>query len=322
MAALDVFKQIARVANIDFLATEALPTLWHLALGPLLNLEQFQSFMTLIKAISARIEQEQTRKLQDLSSSSRAVGNYAAQPITNGGEVDFESLVTGRKQATTNGSAHEVDGGWDDGSPRKVADRQAMASRPANAAPAQFSWSTPAAPAAAPSTRTSAMAAAAQASRTVTPDIGVGSFATLTPSTNNVQSTNYTSQPLQPLQPQSIGSNTTSTWQQAQPSAAKPTIDWSAAATPANAWSSTTTSSQNTWTAPQSTSSYTPNSSSQTTWSTPSTLSNQFSAVKIAPPPSQGNPWETMQPQTSYGAGAGGFGQTSKQGLDKYDSLL
>lgn len=322
MAALDVFRQIAKVADIEFLAADALPTLWHFALGPLLNLQQFQLFMTLIKGISSRIEQEQTRKLEGLSSNSRASGNYGAQTSVNGGAEDFESLVTGRKHIS-NGSVDTADSGWGDESKQRPGSRQTATTRQANAAPAQFAWSTPSAPAATPQNRSSAMAAAAQTSRTVTPDVSMGSFAPLTPAAATNQSSNHIAQP---LQPQTRASNPTSAWQPPPPPAAnKPSIDWSAAATPANAWSSTTRPS-NEWGTPQISSQYVSQAQAQNTWAAQSSLSNQFSAVTIAPPPtSQGNTWDALKPQgssTSYGTGAGGFGQTQKQGLDKYDSLL
>jgi hypothetical protein len=40
MAALNVFRQVGRLADSDFLAMEVLPIVWSMSLGPLLNLEQ------------------------------------------------------------------------------------------------------------------------------------------------------------------------------------------------------------------------------------------------------------------------------------------
>src|ERR1700712_4115578 len=102
MAALDVFKEVGKIADADFLAMDALPILWSFSLGPLLNLQQFQAFMTLIRSLSTRIEQEQTRKLQEMSSTSAASANRAdfmssvtanrtnGLDSTNGDEGDFE----------------------------------------------------------------------------------------------------------------------------------------------------------------------------------------------------------------------------------------
>ena len=72
MAALAVFEAIGKVVDSDFLALEILPILWNFALGPLLNLQQFQSYLTLIKSLSTRVETEHTRKLQELSTSNPA----------------------------------------------------------------------------------------------------------------------------------------------------------------------------------------------------------------------------------------------------------
>ena len=70
MAALDVFRAIGSHTDTDFLAIDILPILWQFALGPLLNLSQFQAYMALIKSLSSRVESDQTRKLQELGSSS------------------------------------------------------------------------------------------------------------------------------------------------------------------------------------------------------------------------------------------------------------
>ena len=75
MAALGVFKQIANVADSDFLALELLPILWSFSLGPLLDLQQFSEYMSLIKAISVKIEQEHTKKLRELALNSTSVSS-------------------------------------------------------------------------------------------------------------------------------------------------------------------------------------------------------------------------------------------------------
>lgn len=73
MAALDVFKAISNQVDSDFLAMDVLPIIWQFSLGPLLNLPQFQAYMSLIKSMSARVENEQTRKLQELGANSATV---------------------------------------------------------------------------------------------------------------------------------------------------------------------------------------------------------------------------------------------------------
>ena len=40
MAALNVFKQVGKIADTDFIAMEVLPIMWAFSLGPLLNLQQ------------------------------------------------------------------------------------------------------------------------------------------------------------------------------------------------------------------------------------------------------------------------------------------
>ncbi|PYH97562.1 kinase-like protein [Aspergillus ellipticus CBS 707.79] len=111
MAALSVFRQIATVADTDFLALEVLPVLWSFSLGPLLNIRQFAEFMTLIKTISSKIEREQTRKLQELSSgdssgfqngteSPLTASNISSHSIADNTKDNFERLVLGRGTAT------------------------------------------------------------------------------------------------------------------------------------------------------------------------------------------------------------------------------
>lgn len=107
MAALAVFKQVGRIADADFLATECLPVLWSFSLGPLLDMQQFQEYMNLIKSLSTRIETEQMRKLRELSSNTSTTRNNDLMNVgstdaffgSNGNDVggdDFERLVLGK----------------------------------------------------------------------------------------------------------------------------------------------------------------------------------------------------------------------------------
>ncbi|KAI4178737.1 MAG: hypothetical protein LQ348_005548 [Seirophora lacunosa] len=143
MAALAVFKQVGKLADTEFLATECLPILWGFSLGPLLELQQFQEYMALIKSLSSRIENEQVRKLRELSSSSTAarsndlmnVGSTDAFFGSNGkdvGENDFERLVLGR------GASNNTTDMFGDG--HRPQPQQLRASR---AATPVFAWSTP-----------------------------------------------------------------------------------------------------------------------------------------------------------------------------------
>ncbi|KAG9233025.1 hypothetical protein BJ875DRAFT_535591 [Amylocarpus encephaloides] len=239
MASLNVLRQVGGVADSDFVAMDILPVLWSMSLGPLLDLKQFQAFIELIKSLSNRVEADQTKKLQELAGTNgnaersddfMSFGTTNAFPSstsgTDGGDVDFESLVKGKP---SNGAMSPMDSGWD--------------AAPANASSAQpktpaFSWSTPS-----PTTATSNGSLQPQqhkpASRTITPDLS--RFDALTPT-----STQFS----QPLQPQSSFSTTlqpsTNTYTQtpAQPlsgfQSPATSVNWGSAA--ANPWSSSATS--------------------------------------------------------------------------------
>ncbi|KAJ2967128.1 hypothetical protein NUW58_g10513 [Xylaria curta] len=174
MAALGVLRIVGNNADTDFVAMEILPILWNMSLGPLLDLKQFQSFTELIRLLSRRVEEEQTKKLQEL-----AVTNGASQstPSTNddflgfGGvtgttfdtangssQDDFERLVKGKTSQMSSGS---MDSGWD------TAPNASVATSKVKSPTAQFSWSTPT-----PTSNSQFDPPKAQPSfRTVTPDL-------------------------------------------------------------------------------------------------------------------------------------------------------
>lgn len=296
MAALNVFQEVGKIADIEHIASDVLPCLWQFSLGPLLNLEQFQAFMTLIKALSSRIEQEQTRKLQNLSSTTRSgpttvrTNGFAA---TNGSEeTDFESLVSGRPPGSS--ASDGFDSGWGDQTTATLSPIPNQRPRPpqqrSSATTAQFSWSTPTAtpamPPMQPQTRATALASQQSLNlRTITPDNTLNSFTILSPQ-----------KPSQPAQQPTM--NTTGN-----------AIDWSSAARP---------SAANTWSAP-----LRPQTRSTLSSTQPSSLSNlQASAAAIPPPPPPSNGLAfgaTARPANQFG-----FGQTqaAKQGMDRYESLL
>ena len=205
MAALAVFKQIGRIADAEFLAMEALPILWGFSLGPLLNLQQFQEFMALIKILSARIENEQVRKLRELSSSNSVQDDRRANDLmsvgsanvlsSNGsqdvGENDFERLVLGK--GSTNGTNEDMLGG-----PLKPqAPTQRQADFPT------FSWQSNS-----PSIQniSSTPGILQPQSRTITPDHNLSNFTALNPTAsatlrpNNNPITNGMNS-LSPMQP-------------------------------------------------------------------------------------------------------------------------
>ncbi len=189
MAALAVFRQVGRIADAEFLAMEAIPILWSFSLGPLLNLQQFQDFISLIKTLSSRIELEQIRKLRDLSSSDTNKDSARSNDLMNvgsttgslnpgGGNVgedDFERLVLGK--SATNGAITDMLGG--------AMRPQAQPSKPAETP--SFSWSSPT-PSASNEFRSMSgvMNPIAPQSRTITPDQSLSAFAALSPSASTI----------------------------------------------------------------------------------------------------------------------------------------
>lgn len=307
---------------------DALPVLWAFSLGPLLNLQQFQSFMTLIKSLSVRIEQEQTRKLQEMGSTNSASANRAdfmssmsanrvnGLDSTNGDEGDFESLVLGRQKPQSDSTDP-----WASAQPsgsRPAAPRTSSVPSPS----ATFSWSTPP-PQSVPNT----LAPNGAASRAITPDHSLSSFAPLQPA-SSIMSTPSFSQPLQPSRPMVPTPS-------AFPQQAGRAVDWSAAGN--TNWSARPTINpassitSDPWASPpMSIPSY-----GQTQISTPSYGQQQPSAFSIAPPPP--SPYSTfsiapppaggMSRQSSYNAAPAQHPQQQqqlgqKQGMDKYESLL
>ncbi|OOQ86630.1 putative protein kinase Scy1 [Penicillium brasilianum] len=177
MAALKVFQQVGKVADTDFLALEVLPVLWGFSLGPLLNLQQFNEFMTVIKTLSTKIEKEQARKLQELSSGGDSGGFQApansfsqsatdlTSPDTDGARNNFERLVLGKNAAPANGADTDLWGGMDA--------EQAGPKRP-SMSPA-LSWSMNNA------TGISQSSSNQLGFRSITPDQKLGSFPSLEP---------------------------------------------------------------------------------------------------------------------------------------------
>ncbi|KAJ5149354.1 hypothetical protein N7448_000932 [Penicillium atrosanguineum] len=176
VAALKVFRQVGKIADTDFLALEVLPILWSFSLGPLLNLGQFNEFMVLIKSLSAKIENEQTRKLQELSSGGESSGfqngnNGHSQAATdlNSPDMDsaknnFERLVLGKSAAPANGNDMDV---WGSMEPEPATKRPSMSP--------SFSWSNN-------SLTTGPGGASNQLGfRSITPDQKLSSFPSLQP---------------------------------------------------------------------------------------------------------------------------------------------
>lgn len=303
MAALKVLRQVAQIADTEYLATEAMPILWAFALGPLLDMSQFKAFMEVINGLSGRIEREQLRKLQDLGTnraSESRTGPALTSLLGNGlsgsnqvksDEDDFAKLVLGNKAENRN-----------DPFAGAMSDGQRLTQNPPS-----FSWSTVTASSSSmqpPRSTTPSMTALQPQpqSRSITPDVSMSAFPTLQPSSGS----------------------TTMNWGQPAPSAAPSNIrplqspDYSSstnAVTPAstNIWPSqkqqhasvssppflppppgNPTMTSNVWQRPQYSIAPPPNAPSQNTGS--------------SQPQSNRTP---MQPP-----------QHRKTGLDKYQSLL
>ncbi|KAK7418558.1 Protein kinase domain-containing protein ppk32 [Neonectria punicea] len=356
VAALNVLRIVGQTADADFVAMDILPILWSMSLGPLLDLKQFQSFMELIKSLSKRVEEEQTRKLQELSGTSSggttapnedfmAFGGVTGTTFDQGSgatEDDFEALVKGRAITSPRSSNAGGGGGWEDAPSAAVSANRSSSSTPQ--APA-FSWSTPPPPAN-PTKPPSMPAAKSQPSfRTVTPDLG--RFETLTPS-----STQF-SQPLQPTQ----ASFSPPPQQQQQHQPPSTSVNWASAATPSNPWGSAASTPSvsgfgGSMNSSMANMSIRPGSAA--TSRTPSFAlpppppggpTPSSSSFSIAPPPSntQAIPWGSSTTNTGMGSTRGGLtgsssmgsmmnqgtnstntmsGGQQKSGLDKYESLI
>ncbi|KAF7860784.1 hypothetical protein EAF04_008302 [Stromatinia cepivora] len=345
VAALNVLRQIGTMADAEFVAMDILPILWNMSLGPLLNLQQFQSFMELIKSLSVRVESEQTKKLQELSGTNgvrangtddfMSFGAASAFPSavgTDDPEMDFERLVKGGTGAPS--SSNPLDSGWD-ANPTSPGIQQSQSSTQPK--PVAFGWSTPSPTAPTfPSNSINNVLRSQQntTSRTVTPDLS--SFGALTPSATQF------SQPLQPqsnysnpIQPQSSFSQPQSSFSQPQSSFSQPqsafpppkpttsTINWNTAASSStpNPWGSNPTTSSLSPISPpplnpslsslsnisNSMSSLSMNQMNQArpALNSSQSASSSFSSFSLPPPPSAG---------TGGGSNYGAFGGASSGG--------
>lgn len=293
VAALSVFQQIGKVADTDFVAIEVMPILWSFSLGPLLNLTQFQAYMSLIKSMSSRIEREQIRKLQELSSSIKANEVRAAVPMgytnsvntkasSTGPEDDFERLVLSNKNGTPDPFAGALS------TAEKLTPN-----------PPSFSWSSSNNAQQGAGLGSMASLQPQPASRSITPDVTAAAFPMFQPKT---LASNFT--PLQP-QPSGLVSNLNMTEpnpfsaQNQASSAQVRTPNYSIAPPPlsSNVWQMTSTSVVSPILSPP------PAITQQTSFPTSQASVAGFgtSTPALLPQPSQQRP---------------------KTGLDKYQSLL
>jgi SCY1-like protein 2 len=325
MAALSVLQVVGKVADADFVAMDILPVLWSMSLGPLLDLKQFQAFMELIKFLSSRVEEEQTKKLQELAGGSAnssalkddfmSFGPIAGSSLDANGttETDFESLVKGGPGGV---SANPLEVGWDGMASNATVTAPTVASRKSTPTVA-FSWSTPPAdPAAAPTNKFGGVKAQQPGFRTVTPDLA--SFKPITPTATQFS---------QPLQPAPKHSNIPPT----PPAPQTTSLSWGAAAAPTN------TNTNNLWSSPPSTQQQQPpptsafssmslNQQQQTQNRTPSfalppppgatittPAASTFSGFSLTPPPGASQPQQRPQFTTTTSTPAA-FGATGGMG--------
>ncbi|KAK4048951.1 Protein kinase domain-containing protein ppk32 [Microbotryomycetes sp. JL201] len=116
VATLAVHEAMGNKVEISAIATLILPQLWAMSMGPLLNMDQFEKFMSAIKRLGARVEEEHTRHLRELK---RLEESNGANARHHDGSVDFETLV--KSGGLVNGSARKVQNDlWADDSPRAL----------------------------------------------------------------------------------------------------------------------------------------------------------------------------------------------------------
>lgn len=306
MAALDVFKAISNQVDSDYLAMDVLPVLWQLSLGPLLNLPQFQAYMMLIKSMSARVENEQTRKLQELGANNATATSrnefmsFGGPPAANGfdssngdGGTDFEALVRGGPPGSTGGTDMLGGDPWANAS-TSASSSTVLPSRPSinrarsgnNASPAAtFSWSSPPV---SPPPQTNLSVPTAQ-SRTVTPDHSLNtlnsSFPALSAVNPGIGSPSFAPNQQQPRPAMSINSmispttNTTPSYTNTQNSG----IDWSKtskSSMTSSPWGGTSSTSNTT----SGFSSFSALAPAPAPYQTQS-QSSMYSSFSIAPPP-------------------------------------
>uniref|UniRef100_A0A0W0G856 Protein kinase domain-containing protein n=1 Tax=Moniliophthora roreri TaxID=221103 RepID=A0A0W0G856_MONRR len=122
MATLSVQEAMGFKVDREAVATLVLPQLWAMSMGPLLNLDQFQRFMSVIRKLGERVEKEHNQFLRDsqrLEDRSAMQNDGAANIASFSGNVDFESLVGRNASAGGETNGVEASGSgkgssWDD----------------------------------------------------------------------------------------------------------------------------------------------------------------------------------------------------------------
>ncbi|KAI9466010.1 other/SCY1 protein kinase [Lactarius psammicola] len=116
MATLSVQEAMGLKVDREAVATLVLPQLWAMSIGPLLNIEQFQRFMAVIRKLSDRVEKEHNQFLRDsqrIEDRSANATNGISGGQTSRGGIDFETLVGGTGAATIKADT-ELNLNWED----------------------------------------------------------------------------------------------------------------------------------------------------------------------------------------------------------------
>lgn len=116
MATLSVQEAMGLKVDREAVATLVLPQLWAMAMGPLLNVEQFQRFMGVIRVLGERVEKEHNQYLRDsqrIEDRSATAVNGASPGTAFNPSVDFASLVGGSTMIKADGTP-DPNGGWED----------------------------------------------------------------------------------------------------------------------------------------------------------------------------------------------------------------
>ncbi|KAF6764989.1 other/SCY1 protein kinase [Ephemerocybe angulata] len=111
MMTLSVQEAMGMKVDREAVATLILPQLWAMSMGPLLNVTQFQHFMSVIKKLAERVEREHNQFLRDSQriedmSATRQQGNGSAPPAPVA--ADFETLVNQSNASTGSSTSAPV----------------------------------------------------------------------------------------------------------------------------------------------------------------------------------------------------------------------
>ncbi|KAF8275226.1 kinase-like domain-containing protein [Lactarius quietus] len=116
MATLSVQEAMGLKVDREAVATLVLPQLWAMSIGPLLNVEQFQRFMAVIRKLSDRVEKEHNQFLRDsqrIEDRSATATNGVNGGQTPRGGIDFATLVGGTAAGTIKADT-ELNLNWED----------------------------------------------------------------------------------------------------------------------------------------------------------------------------------------------------------------